>query len=74
MLFKINLEKKNYVKRYFILENLWETLQIFNPSRPKPLRREKINLKFLFLHFFVVPQKAFIKPFEAPQRSTKIKI
>ena len=46
------------------------------------------QLKFLFLHFFVVPQKVscgvskgfmkalktFIKPFGAPQRSVKIKI
>ena len=38
----------------------------------------KINFKFLFLHFFVVLQKdfdkAFIEPFDAPQRSVKIKI
>ena len=30
---------------------------IFNPSRPDPGQREKINLKFLFSHVFVVPQK-----------------
>ena len=40
--------------------------------------RMKINFKFLFLHFFVVLQKdfnkAFIEPFDAPQRSVKIKI
>ena len=30
----------------------------------------EIKVKFLFSHFFVVPQK----PFEAPQRSVKIKI
>ena len=37
----------------------------------------KINLKCLYSHFSVVPQKtfkAFIKPFEAPQRSVKIRI
>ena len=35
----------------------------------------KINLKFLFSHFFVVPQKKYEnKYFEAPQRSMKIKI
>ena len=34
----------------------------------------KIKLKFLFSHFFVVPQKASLKPFKAPQRSVKIKI
>ena len=36
----------------------------------------KIKIKFLFSYFFVVPQKAlkaFIKPFEAPERSVKIK-
>ena len=27
----------------------------FNPSRPSPRRREKINLNFYF-HFFVMPQ------------------
>ena len=37
----------------------------------------EIKVKFLFSHFFVVPQKAFkafIKPFKTPQRSAKIKI
>ena len=41
----------------------------------------KSYIKFLFSHFLVVPQKgfmkaykAFIKPFEAPQRSAKLKI
>ena len=37
----------------------------------------KMKIKFLFSHFFAVPQKAFkafLKPFEAPQRSVKIKI
>ena len=52
----------------------------FNPSRPNPGRREKIKLDFYF-HFFAMPQKGFmkafqalIKAFEAPQRSVKIKI
>ena len=31
-----------------------------NPSRLDPERREKINLKFLFSHFFVVLQKVFL--------------
>ena len=43
------------------------------PSRPNLGQRERINSNF-FSYFFVVPQKAFIKPFEAPQRSVKIKI
>ena len=34
----------------------------------------KQKLKSLFSHFFVVPQKAFIKTLEAPQRSMKIEI
>ena len=38
----------------------------------------EIKIKFLFWHFSVMPQKVlwrpFIKPFEAPQRSVKIKI
>ena len=39
-----------------------------------------VMLKLLFSHFFVVSQrfyegfKVFINPFEAPQRSVKIKI
>ena len=48
--------------------NSWQLIKSdLNPSRPNPGRREKIKLKFLFSHFFVVP-------FEAPQRSVKIKI
>ena len=38
--------------------------------------KRKNQIKFLFSHFFVVSQKvlkSFIKPFEAPQRSVKIK-
>ena len=53
-----------------------------SPSRPYLERREKIKWKFLFPYFFfVVAQKgfmkafkAFIKPFEAPQRIVKRKI
>ena len=30
---------------------------MLNPSHHYPGRREKINLKFLFPHFFAVPQK-----------------
>ena len=45
---------------------------------PAPCTSEgciKMQINFLFSHF-TVPQKvlAFIKPFEAPQRSEKIKI
>ena len=49
-----------------------------NPSRPNPGRREKIKLNFYFLcgasKSFIKALKAFMKPFEAPQRSVKIKI
>ena len=53
------------------------TLDIFL-SLPDPFISEscikiKINLNFLFSYFFIVP-KAFIKPFEATQKSVKIKI
>ena len=48
---------------------------------PVPIPDEERKLKFLFLNFFVVPQKgfmkafkAFMKPFKAPQRTVKIKI
>ena len=30
-----------------------------NPSRPGPGQREKLSLKFLFSHFFVVPQNIY---------------
>ena len=36
-----------------------------NPSRPNSGQKEKINLKAF---------KAFMKPFEAPQRNVKTKI
>ena len=39
--------------------------QTLNPSRPDPGQREKIDLKAF---------KDFMKLFEAPQRSVKIKI
>ena len=45
----------------------------FNPSPLDPGQREKINLNFYF-HTSLCSFKAFIKPFEAPQRSMKIKI
>ena len=51
-----------------------------NPSRSDLGRREKINLNFYFHIFggaskgFTKALKAFIKLFEAPQRSAKIKI
>ena len=54
--------------------------QHINPLRPDSGRREKINLNFYFhtscgaSKGFMKALKAFIKPFEAPQRSTKIKI
>ena len=53
---------------------------LINPLRPNPGRREKINLNFYFhtslgaSEGFMKAFKAFIKPFEAPQRSVKIKI
>ena len=49
------------------------TLEVLlNLSPPDPGRRE--TLKFLFSQFFVVPQKSFIKPFEAPQGIVNVKI
>ena len=53
-----------------------------NPSRPNLGRREKIKLNFYFYTSlgwlkrkgFMKDLKAFMKPFEAPQRSVKIKI
>ena len=63
--------------RYYVHELKCDLMNPFvNLSRPDPGRGEKNNLRFLFSRFFVVPQKvkAFIKSFEVPQRSVKIKI
>ena len=53
---------------------------IFNPSRPNPGRREKINLNF-YIHTSLCCLKRFYggttglhKTFEAPKTSVKIKI
>ena len=43
--------------------------KILTLPRPDPGRREKINLNFYFQAL-----KAFMKPFETPQRNVKIKI
>ena len=43
---------------------------------PIPDEEKKIKLNFYFSHFFVVPQKAlkaYIKPFEAPQKKCENK-
>ena len=51
----------------------------FNPSRPDPERRGKNSSNFYFgtsygdSKGFIYALKSFIKPFEAPQRSVKIK-
>ena len=46
----------------------------FKSSRPNPGRREKIKLNFYFHTSLWCFKKAFIKPFEASQKSVKIKI
>ena len=46
----------------------------FNLSRSDPGRREKIDLNFYFqTSLWCLRTTVFIKPFEAPQRSVKIK-
>ena len=59
----------------------YQTLGHLSPERPVhfwKLYWNKNRVKFLFSYFFLVPLcgafKAFIKPFEVPQRSVKIKI
>ena len=53
---------------------------IINPSRPAPgLREKKLTYTFIFALLcgaskgFMKALKAFIKPFDPPQRSLKIK-
>ena len=65
-----------------IRDRLQILLLILSEFKPcsNPGRREKINLNFIFTLLcdaskgFMKALKAFIKPFEAPQRSVKIKI
>ena len=58
----------------------WIKILRINPSRLNAGRREEINLNFIFTlpcrasKGFMKALKAFIKPFEAPQRSVKMKI
>ena len=62
-----------YVK---VLNNVPKLLTLNVPCISESCIEVKIKLSFLFSHFFVVGQKvlkAFIKPFEAPQRSVKMK-
>ena len=50
---------------------------ILKPSRPVPHEDKKLSYIFYFTLLFGASKgvvKAFIKPFEAPQRSVKIKI
>ena len=71
-----NLIVKKPEQRQSILADIF----IINPSCPGPGQREKINLNFYFTLLcgasqgFMKAFKAFIKPFEAPQRSVKIKV
>ena len=58
----------------------WIKILRINPSRLDAGRREEINLNFIFTlpcrasNVFMKALMAFIKPFEAPQRSVKMKI
>ena len=49
-------------------------IQKFNPSRPDPAGRQKLTSTFIFTVLCGASKalKAFIKTFEAPQRSVKI--
>ena len=50
-------EKISAKVRHIHAEQMFSKILSFNPSRPDPGQREKINLKFLLSLFFVVPQK-----------------
>ena len=58
----------------------WRKPSVIDPSLPDLGRRGKINLNSYFhtylwcLKGFMKAFKAFIKPFEAPQRNVKIKV
>ena len=58
----VNLKQQSFMEKDFSVK--WrkilsknKSLLNLNPSCPNPGEREKFNLKFLFSHFFVVPQK-----------------
>ena len=67
MLFTFPTTTKIYRKLIvqYILDIKYNISCFLNPSRPNPWQKEKNNFKAF---------KAFIKAFEAPQRSEKIKI
>ena len=80
LIFKNELEKKCFSRGFFLKKEKapnWSCFIVL--TRSNPGRREKINLNFYFhtslwcLKMFY-ESLAFIKPFEAPQRSVKIKI
>ena len=66
----------NYVHCYMNLK----TYGTLNLNVPIPDKKKKITLILIFKLLcgasksFIIALKAFIKPFEAPQRSVKIKI
>ena len=72
------LEVSGYLQDIVIRWN--SGLELGNPSRLDLGRREKLTWIFIFTLYcgttkdFMKALKAFIKPFEAPQRSVKIKI
>ena len=56
-----------YVHKIFLKTDISYLLILsvsgFSPSCPDPGRREENKLKFLFSHYFVVPQKVLWRPF-----------
>ena len=54
---KVFLQKITCKTIDFLIAYLQVLVNQVNPSPPNPGRREKIKVKFLSSHFFVVPQK-----------------
>ena len=79
---KVTLSIEDKAPYIILREEKIDNRPFINPSRPVQFRdciKIKINLNFCFWTSlcclsFMKSFKAFIKPFEAPQRSLKIKI
>ena len=67
-------------KFWVILEGYYKYVNVINPSLLDPGQRQNINVNFYFHtslwdgRRFYEGLKSFIKPFDSPQRSVRIKI
>ena len=75
-MFSLNMLQWNFfgnVQSTELFTNIKPTFQKrFNPSRPDPEQREKINWKLLFSLFFVMNQKALWRPLKCENKNLSL--